>query len=451
MRGLLAVCACWLMAWAVHRRGGLYDTAAVAVLVAGVILAVAAPRLSGPRVGDRASRLRVPALGALILWQCMELLLAPDAARAQDGDPRWLPLLVVVPALLAVGSCLTGRGLPGRLRFPLVAAGYLAAALWGVAAGPLPAIDVWNMRQGAAEELLQGRNPYSLRLPGEYGWRAMAADGFYEPPHLQSYPFTPLLVLSDLPAGAAGDVRLGLPLLVAAAAALSVAAGRRRGLPAGHPGELAAVALLTHPDGLLVVEYAWKEPLLLAALALGVYALASGRGRLSAVSGGLVAGSVQYGLIVVPFLLHRGRGLPRRVLLAAAVAAAPVLPFALWGLGDLMRGLVGYLATLPPRTDALNLSNLLAYALGLRPPWWAGFLAAGLYILAAAPRVAAVDRRLLDAAAAVALFWMLGKWAFLNYWWGVGGMLLAGVAAGFHPPPRGPSRLSRGYGPRAGG
>src|SRR5438067_13369117 len=104
----------------------------------------------------------------------------------------------------------------------------------------------------------------------------LTADG-----RVQSFPYPPLSLLLAVPGYLVGDVRWSLLAALLGTAALVVATGRRLGLPAGHPAELAATALLCHPRGLLVLETSWTEPFVALGLTATVWAMAGTRGRVT--------------------------------------------------------------------------------------------------------------------------------------------------------------------------
>jgi len=165
-----------------------------------------------------------------------------------------------------------------------------------------------------------------------------------------------------------------------------------------------------------------------------------------------VTAAVQYGALLAAALPRGAPGRWRRLLWAALLAGATLVPFALAGPGQLAHGLVGHLAALPPRPDALNVTALALRWTGAPLPGWAGFAAALLLLGAVVARPAPdAGRRMLAGASVLLVFLVLGKWAFLNYYWSVGALILMAFTCGdgpllIRPGPARPPPDRRGRG-----
>src|SRR5207302_797492 len=163
----------------------------------------------------------------------------------------------------------------------------------------------------------------------------------------------------------------------------------------------AALFVLFQPRTFFVLEQSWIEPLVLAAIALTALLSAQRRGPIAAgVALGLLLASKQYSpYFALPlFLTFPKEGRWRSLLVAAGVAAAVLVPFAVWDWHGFWRGLVTWHLLLTSRDDALSLMALWnrhggapAFAVAVAP-----FL--GLALLAATLRrtVAEIDRSVAD-------------------------------------------------------
>src|SRR5262249_53586423 len=118
-----------------------------------------------------------------------------------------------------------------------------------------------------------------------------------------------------------------------------VATGRRLGLPTGHGAELAAIAFLCHPGGLVVLEKGFTEPFLALSATLCAWTLAGGggaRGPGFALAG--VLSTKQYGFLWLVPLWMSGRLHWRHAVLAGILTAGLNIPFLLWNPGAFWRG-----------------------------------------------------------------------------------------------------------------
>jgi hypothetical protein len=216
-------------------------------------------------------------------------------------------------------------------------------------------------------------------------------------------------------------------------AALLVAGWAMSRLAQASVANLAAAAVVFHPGVVRVLRSAWTEPavlapLLLLLLAIRRFSVAPPRGWLAVgAAGALTAGAKQYSpLLLAPLIAALpGRGRVRAVALAAALAAAVTVPFAVWDPSGLWDGVVAMQLRQPFRADSLSWPAALA-RLGLGPaPAAVSLLLATAVLAACWPRGRSLAQAVTCGAAAFLVFLLAAKQAFLNYYWLADGLLLA--------------------------
>jgi Glycosyltransferase family 87 len=279
--------------------------------------------------------------------------------------------------LVAASLCLDlghprGQGRAFGLRLGLL---FLTGALLrfgAVIAAPEPVIDVYSWLHHAPRHLLDGRNPYSVAYPNpystvrglQYGLAAVPTPR-HELTHLAVYP--PLPIVLALPFTAAGvDVRYANVFCDLVAAAILFLGARRRGSPL--IGALACAIYLHMPRVAYMMENAWFEPMLAAALGTGLL-LAERGSRAAGLLLGLSLSGKQFGLAMVPTLwaTHRKKGwllLPWCGLGAALL----VLPFFLWGPGPFYGAVITSHLGQEPDVASLTLRSAAHHVLGLDVP-----------------------------------------------------------------------------------
>jgi hypothetical protein len=128
--------------------------------------------------------------------------------------------------------------------------------------------------------------------------------------------------------------------------------------------------------------------------------------------------------------VRRRVGTLRFVAIPVIVAAATVLPFAIWDLGALIHSTITVQLLQPFRLDALTVPALLArFQLPPTPPVL-GFVAAAIalgLVLWRAPRTVAGFCH--GTALVYTAFFLFNKHAFVNYYWFVLVMVALGIAA----------------------
>jgi hypothetical protein len=299
---------------------------------------------------------RAPASSANALAAALALFLSGEAVFNCDvNDPfvyfyqnlfsyRHLINAAAVLGLALTASLLIHVGEPSVRRRRLFRAQVVllfatgAVLRYAPVAGSLdPRIDVWRAEQAASDHILARENPY-------------AAD--YDDEGAPFYPPLPFLV--GVPFRALGrDVRLGNVVCdLIAALALFAAAGRGANR---LTGALLAAAYLNCPHVALILQMAWYEPMLAAALGGGAWMVARGWRAGYFVMGLAITGK-QYAVVLLP-ALWKGMG-GRRIALLLGIAAAgavTVLPFYLWGPRPFVERVVEYHMGHMVREDGVTL------------------------------------------------------------------------------------------------
>lgn len=426
MRLCSAFLAYVLLTAALYRSvWGTYEPVSLSLIVLVLVIALAALTLDrGRALPPAMARLVMGLLGLFIAVELVLLWRTPTSPYRPDEH---LPLAAAT-GLGLIGLCVLSyawKALPGgRWRFAIILAIYFAIGARLIQSWPTPEIDVWHLQQGSAAQLLAGKNPYAAEYPNPYPDDHFFGPGVVKDGMIQSFPYPPLNLLLDLPGYAIGDVRWSLLLAMLATAGFTVAAGRRLGLPAGHPAELAAVALLCHPRGFFVLEMAWTEPFQAMTLAASVWALAGRSGLTSTITLAAALSVKQFGLLWLPAAWSSGRLKLRTLGTALAVSVLLALPFACWDPGAFWRGVYRFHSVSPFRDDSLSVLSAIFLNTGWQPPAAIGFLAA---VSVSALVMWRSDRTLthsvLGAAAIYLAFFAFNKAAHMNYYWLVDALL----------------------------
>jgi hypothetical protein len=310
----------------------------------------------------------------------------------------------VVPALLPLVRA-EHAGQVAAAGLAVAAVGYALVVL-----GSTPVIDVWELLQGAGHGLAEGRNPYELTFPRS------------PPGQIRDcFTYLPATALLSAPGvWLGGDARWAeLVLLVATGAMLC---WHLRGRGETRLGLALLVVVL--PGTVYLVQQSWTETLLLPAL-VGTAVLADrGRAAWAAVAFGVALAVKQHVVLLAPLvLLCRFR--PRDMAASAVTAAVLTLPFLLTGPTRFVDCTVKVLLAAPPRPDSLSLwllfpepVRLLLLAMALL----AGYLLAWRYC----PRTGAGF--LVGCAVVLTTFGLVNKQTFLNQWWLVSALVVAGLA-----------------------
>jgi len=229
--------------------------------------------------------------------------------------------------------------LTGRRGFGAVVALAAAAGVATVLAAPDPEIDVFHLLQASSRGLLDGVNMYHQEWltgrPGDLHGGLVDVYPYLPATSVLLAPFRLLL----------GDVRYGLlAALVAAAYAVRAAAVRAAavgaaagGSGAGAPGgrrdapwlPLVGLLVLVFPESCYALEQSWTEPLLVACLAVMVWAVGGGRGVLAVAAFAVALASKQHVVVLVPVAAAWPAFGRRRTAASCGLAAVLVAPWVL--------------------------------------------------------------------------------------------------------------------------
>ncbi len=387
------------------------------VLLAGVLLV-------GLALGGARCLPPVWAIGFSALLGVRALAVAPPLDNVV-ANPRLLIGVLVLAAAAAAPALLplmraAYTGQVAAFALSLAVVGYGLVVLGGI-----PVIDVWALLQGAGHGLADGRNPYELTFPAS-------------PPGQVSHCFTylPATALLTAPGVWLGDARWA-ELVALVAAGTLVATGALGGGRALSGTEVSAsrgirlglaVLVVVLPGTVYLVQQAWTETLLLPALV--ATALLADRGRTgwtgvaAGVAFGVALATKQHVVLLVPLLvLCRFR--VRDLAAAAGTAAALILPFLLADPARFRECTMDFFLTAEaPRT---SLSLWLHLPEPVRLPLLAVALLAG-YLLAWRYCPRSGGGFLVAAAVVFTTFGLVNKQTFLNQWWLVAALVVAGLA-----------------------
>ena len=389
------------------------DVLARLTLLAGVALA-------GLVLGGACGRPPVWAIVLSALIGVRALAVAPPLNNvALDnvvGGGRLLTGVLVVAAATAVPALLPLLQVMHTKQVAAVALTVAAAGYALVVLGGIPVIDVWALLQGAGHGLTQGRNPYELAFPAS-------------PPGQTDHCFTylPATTLLTTPGVWFGDARWAELALLISTGALLVWHLQRRG---GARMSL-AVLVVVLPGTVYLVQQSWTETLLLPALVATAVLTDRGRTGWAAVAFGVALATKQHVVLLVPVLLLCRFRL-RDLAVAAGTAAALTVPWLVANPARFVECTADFfLSAKAPRT---SLSWWLQLPEPFRLPMLVIALLAG-YLLAwrYCPRNG--GGFLVGAAVVFTTFGLVNKQTFLNQWWLVAALVIAGLALAGQPPP----------------
>jgi hypothetical protein len=325
------------------------------------------------------------------------------------------------PAFVLVGLAIVAYATPilPRWRYPLVVASMIVLGAWVILAWPRPKIDVLLIQEDACHDLLSGRSPYATDHPRIPWKRGEDAPITRSPagPFMRSFPYPPMSILVTLPGYLLGDIRWSLLGASIGASILMVLIGRKLGLPAGNPAELAAVAVLVGPLALPMLIDAYTEPFLL----LAVVGFVLARLDRSPIAEGLclatIVGMKQYGFLVAIPLMWSGQSSFRSLLWAGAALLVVNLPFLIWNPSAFKLGLIDELAQAPVRSICLPAFLEKFYRIRI-PPEYAifGFFGSTIVLVSVVYRARGhLAPSVAGAAAVVMTFFFLGRVGHLHY------------------------------------
>ncbi|MGB7152141.1 MAG: hypothetical protein WBD45_23485 [Terriglobales bacterium] len=218
----------------------------------------------------------------------------------------------------------------------------------------LPLIDTYTFQREACKNLLRGIDPFGATQADIYGPRydfygpGMVVDGRVQ----VGFQYPPLTLFWALPGYLLGDVRYSYILAVMISAVLLFAM-----VPNSRSLRIAALLLL-NPLTFFVEIMSWTEPLVLLTLSATLYAAIKTRWWLP-IALGLFLASKQYNVLALPFLAGlvqplQWKSFAKLLSRAVLVAAATVLPFALWNFRGLWRDVVLFHLAQPFRPQSLS-------------------------------------------------------------------------------------------------
>jgi len=274
-----------------------------------------------------------------------------------------------------------------------------------------------------AHALQQRRNVYAMTFPSPYK-NVKDFDHYGYPP--------PTIYVNALSWLAFKDVRVGWLWcdLLGALCIYLLAARMSPGPKHRRFRELLTLAFLFMPRSLYVLEQSWTEPLVVASL--GVLALLLARPSNFILRGVAMAvwfGSKQYVVLALPLLVRLRRCRLAAWIVAAVVGMGLFLPFALWDWDAMYQDLAGFFLRSEGRPDALSIYGAVK-RYGHEIPWW---VVAPLWLGGVSFFTCKMKRTLASMLFSVASLWLyffiLGKQAFMNYWYLILFTLLLAVAA----------------------
>ncbi|MBS2021723.1 MAG: hypothetical protein JST92_04895 [Deltaproteobacteria bacterium] len=336
---------------------------------------------------------------------------------AQPHHPPFdkVALLVSVSVVLgAVGLAATDR--VGRVTSAVMV---IATVLLGllIVHDTKPWIDVYLFHTRSVEALLHGQMPYGAFTPNIYKGMPFYAPEVLTPDGAQvhlGFPYPPLqLLLALAPQRLLGDYRYLHILAIGVSCALML------WMKPGMKSRVAVAVFLLAPWMILVMEQGWTEPLLVLFFSLTMVAALRAPRMLPFALAGVFA-IKQYAVALAPlvFLLVDDRKRAWRIVIQSGLlAAATLVPFALWDWRGLVNDLVLFLVRQPLRPDSYNWTSLVWTHWRVLIPQglaFASLVAAVLLTVWKGPRgpLGFASGTMLG----FTLFFGFSKHAFYNYW-----------------------------------
>jgi hypothetical protein len=273
-----------------------------------------------------------------------------------------------------------------------------------------PGIDVWVILQQSSTGLLHGDDMYRQHWVHSTGLQAV-------------YPYLPWSTVLLAPfRWLLGDVRYGL-----LTASLVGAWLLRRHSIADAPA-LAALWLVL-PSWALLINRSWTEPLLVAALAVTIFAIRSDRTVLAIVALALALACKQHIVLLLPLFVFWPSFGFRRTAAACGLAALAVLPWVIAGPRDFWHDAVHANAVLRVRTNALNLPALILRHGDRVGFWFVAVFLIGAYVFALWRLPRSPSGLALGCALVMWSFDLSNKQTYFNHYMLPLGLLLIAVAA----------------------
>lgn len=282
---------------------------------------------------------------------------------------RVLPIiygLALVPAFLII----YGENALSGFAFPLCIIIQTTAGLLLIAAFPYPTIDVFLFQEKAADALINGINPYTIRYSDVY--TPELSLHFYPPGWsvngiLQSgYPYMPLILFMSLLGTFLGDCRYSSLIAIIVSSCLIAYT------KPGKFSKITALFFLFLPFFPLMLVNAWNESYVVLMLAIAWFCHCRCK-RLLPYAVGLLLVSKQYMIIVTPLVLlflkrrwdfQNIKSFAWRAIFAGSVIT---LPLVLWDVEEFINSAVSFLLRHPFRFDSIS---FLALANPDNPVMW---------------------------------------------------------------------------------
>jgi hypothetical protein len=420
------------VSWAIADHDGRYTDPALLGVLAGVALTALA--VGWP---DRLPARSWP--GGLVVAALLVSLSPLVWHPRYYAHGGWFP---VSQALLALAGVLAGGaallGVAGRVVprphgvFWIALALATAAGVAMVLASPSPNSDVFYLLQGSAKGLAQGKDMYQQTwVPSPDVYRSGGLFAVY--PYL---PWTSVLLAPFRLV--LGDIRYG------EIAALAVAAVTLRSVAGEQVRRSAALGLLPllvalHPKVTYADQQAWTEPLLVALLALMVWAVLRNRSWIAVLCLAVALASKQHIVLLLPVAAAWPAFGLRRTLTSIGLALLAISPWIVAGPRDFWHDAVsvnlGY-KVLPYALSLPALADRHGHAVGF------GLTALGLalaYVLAMRLVRRAPSAASFAAGCALVILTLdvTNKQSFFNHYTLATGLLATALCAGLpgRPPP----------------
>lgn len=426
------VSAWWLLSLAAGLNRGLFWPLGVWLVVAAATLIFLPRRWLSGSIRQQHLALWVGSALNTLLAFCGAAFTPGLMHTEAGGAGRWIAIaqLVMVAVITGYGpsrQALLSRRARRCIFFVIVGITTMAGA-WAIAGLPDPNIDVYNFLSEGAWGLLQGRNPYAMEFTPV---SKPVGPGYIDLAYHYVYSYLPGTLLLTLPSVLLGDVRWVMLAAVLASAFLLRSLSRRLEVP--EPvADSVAIAFLTYPGLLCVVQNAWPEPLIVCLWLAALWTVVSARPSWAVGLSGLFLAIKQYNPpLAIPLL---GAGIKRRQIIASLLIPASLCAvFIAWGPRDFLWDAFLYQVQVPARPDALSLSAYLLHTVDLPLPGWVGLavpaIALGYAFRAVLKRQGLAQSLRLTAGFYLSLF-LFNKFAFANYYFLLQSILVATIAAG---------------------
>jgi hypothetical protein len=295
-----------------------------------------------------------------------------------------------------------------------VLTGLVANFTWGFAD-----IDVFHFQQVASQALLHGQNPYSpvvpspeIVAPGIPTWLAL------------HFPYGPILPVLEVPFRLLGDIRIlhVLAALVTVGAVLALA--RRAGT-----FDRSACVVMAFPLTIGMILFSWVDIITMAGLAVWMVSFRT-HPKIATLALVLALGvkpTTMIALVPIFFWSVRAR---RQVIIAAAIAALFVLPFAIvTGLHQFYYNVLGVQLDVLPRFNSLTINSYLhAFKVSSIPFAVSALVIATATFLVLRQRPTTYGDLLTGTAILATLSFLVAKWAYLNYYYIPAVLLMLAIA-----------------------